>query len=163
MISTFEDILQKDGRLVYTNVGTSMMPLLRQRRDLMVIEKKGPERLHWLDVPLFKRDNGQYVLHRVMWVRKHDYIICGDNQWYLERGITDDHILGILTQVDRDGKTLDMRSTKMRIYGLCQWLIYPLRAAYLIARSIPGALRRRIQRRKARRNLRSNDPHHATA
>ena len=155
MISTFEDILEKDGRLVYTNVGTSMMPLLRQRRDLMVIEKKGPERLHWLDVPLFKRDNGQYVLHRVMWVRKHDYVLCGDNQWYLERGITDKHILGVLTQVDRDGKRLDMRSTKMRLYGLFQWLIYPLRAVLLIARLAPGAIYRRLLKRKAR--------HHATA
>ena len=155
MISTFEDILEKDGRLVYTNVGTSMMPLLRQRRDLMVIEKKGPERLHWLDVPLFKRDNGQYVLHRVMWVRKNDYVLCGDNQWYLERGITDKHILGVLTQVDRDGKRLDMRSTKMRLYGLFQWLIYPLRAVLLIARLAPGAIYRRLLKRKAR--------HHATA
>ena len=146
MVSTFEDILEKDGRLVYTNVGTSMMPLLRQRRDLMVIEKKGPERLHWLDVPLFKRDNGQYVLHRIMWVRKNDYILCGDNQWYLERGITDKHILGVLTQVDRDGKTLDMRSTKMRIYGLLQWIFYPVRAAWLFARCVPGAIKRRIMR-----------------
>ena len=154
MVSTFEDILDRDGRLVYTNVGTSMMPLLRQRHDLMVIEKKGPERLHWLDVPLFKRDNGQYVLHRVMWVRKNDYVICGDNQWYLERGITDKHILGVLVQVDRDGKVLDMRSPKMRIYGLLQWFCYPLRACLLIGRSVPGAILRRIRRYKAK--------HHAT-
>lgn len=153
-MSTFEDILAKDGRLVYTNVGTSMMPLLRERRDLMVIEKKGPERLHWLDVPLFKRDNGQYVLHRVMWVRKNDYVICGDNQWYLERGITDRHILGVLTQVDRDGKTLDMRSPKMRLYGLMEWLLYPVRACWLIGRSAPRAILRRIKRYQAR--------HHAT-
>jgi hypothetical protein len=154
MVSTFEDILDREGRLVYTNVGTSMMPLLRQRHDLMVIEKKGPERLHWLDVPLFKRDNGQYVLHRVMWVRKNDYVICGDNQWYLERGITDKHILGVLVQVDRDGKVLDMRSPKMRIYGLLQWFCYPLRACWLIGRSVPGAILRRIRRYKAK--------HHAT-
>ena len=123
-----------------------MMPLLRQRRDLMVIERKGAERLHWLDVPLFKRDNGQYVLHRVMWVRKNDYILCGDNQWYLERGITDRQILGVLRQVDRDGKVLDMRSGKMRLYGLCQWLFYPLRACVLIGRSLPGAVVRRVRR-----------------
>ena len=132
---------------MYTNVGTSMMPLLRQRRDLMFIERKGPERLHWLDVPLYKRDDGKYVLHRVMWVRKHDYIICGDNQWYLERGITDKHILGILTAVDRDGKVLDMKSPKMRLYGLMQWLLYPLRACWLIGRTIASRLYHRIIKR----------------
>ena len=30
---TFEELLTQDGYLVYTNVGSSMLPLLRQRRD----------------------------------------------------------------------------------------------------------------------------------
>lgn len=151
MTNSFEDILESEGRLVYTNVGTSMMPLLRQRRDLMVIEKKGPERLHWLDVPLFKRDDGKYVLHRVLWVRKNDYIICGDNQWRPETGITDRHILGVLTHVDRDGKTLDMRSRKMRLYGVMQFVFFPLRASWILLKSSPGIIRRRIVRYKTRR------------
>ena len=75
-------------------------------------------------------------------------------KWYLERGITDKHILGVLVQVDRDGKVLDMRSPKMRIYGLLQWFCYPLRACWLIGRSVPGAILRRIRRYKAK--------HHAT-
>lgn len=140
----FEDILEQEGRLVYTNVGTSMMPLLRERRDLMIIRKKGPERLHWLDCPLYKRDNGQYILHRVMWVRKNDYVICGDNQWYLERGITDLHVIGVLEAVDRDGKTLYMRSTKMRLYGLLQFALYPIRACWLIARRLVQKIMKKI-------------------
>lgn len=140
----FEDILEQEGRLVYTNVGTSMMPLLRERRDLMIIRKKGPERLHWLDCPLYKRDNGQYILHRVMWVRKNDYVICGDNQWYLERGITDRHVIGVLEAVDRDGKTLYMRSTKMRLYGLLQFALYPIRACWLIARRLVQKITKKI-------------------
>lgn len=141
----FEEILEQEGRLVYTNVGTSMMPLLRQRRDLMIIRKKGAERLHWLDCPLYKRDNGQYILHRILWVRKNDYLICGDNQWHIEKGISDKHILGVLEAVDRDGKTLDMRSRKMRLYGLMQFVFFPIRAALLIMRALPGAIRRRLK------------------
>ena len=38
--STFEEQLAGHGKLIDTNVGTSMMPLLRQHRDLFVIEKK---------------------------------------------------------------------------------------------------------------------------
>ena len=38
--STFEDILAKNGRLVYTNVGVSMLPLIREGRDILVIEKR---------------------------------------------------------------------------------------------------------------------------
>lgn len=32
-----------------------------------------------------KRDNVQYILHRILWVRDHDYVICSDNQLYPER------------------------------------------------------------------------------
>ena len=36
--SSFEEVLGRDGRLVYYNVGDSMMPLIRPGRDLLVIE-----------------------------------------------------------------------------------------------------------------------------
>lgn len=107
----FEDIIAQQGHLVYTNTGDSMMPLLRQHRDLLVILPKPAGRLKRLDVPLYKRDNGKYILHRVLWVRKNDYVICGDNQWYPECGIEDHHIIGILDAVIRDGKTIPLRET----------------------------------------------------
>ncbi|MBO5459461.1 MAG: S24/S26 family peptidase, partial [Lachnospira sp.] len=89
--STFESELDKHGFLIYTNVGDSMMPLLRQHHDLIVI-KKTTGRLKKYDVPLYKRDSGQYVLHRILNVRKNDYVICGDNRYNREYGITDKHI-----------------------------------------------------------------------
>ena len=36
-VMSFEEILRERGCFVYTNVGTSMMPLLRQRRDIIWI------------------------------------------------------------------------------------------------------------------------------
>ena len=40
-MSTFEEILARDGRLVYKTRGTSMLPMLHQERDLVIIE--GPK------------------------------------------------------------------------------------------------------------------------
>jgi hypothetical protein len=113
--STFEEELQQNGKLIYTNVGDSMMPLLRQNRDLMIIEKPNG-RLKKYDVPLYKRDSGQYVLHRILKVRKDDYIICGDNRWSREYGITDGHIIGVLTGIVRDGKTISVQDKKYLLY-----------------------------------------------
>ena len=65
--STFEEEIQRSGRLVYTNVGRSMMPLIRQHRDLVIIEK--PQgRCRNYDVPLYRKD-GRYILHRILKVR----------------------------------------------------------------------------------------------
>lgn len=143
MITTFEEILEQDGQLMYRNVGDSMMPLLRQNKDLMIITRKTGKRLSVMDVPLFKRKDGKYILHRVIWVRKNDYIICGDNQWYPERGVTDSQILGVLTAVVRNGKRIEASSLGMRCYSLAQWLLYPARAAALcMARNIWPRLKR---------------------
>lgn len=43
--STFEAEIEKHGRLVYTNKGTSMLPLLREGKDLFVIVRKPEGRL----------------------------------------------------------------------------------------------------------------------
>ena len=37
---TFEELLEQNGYIVYTNVGRSMLPLLRQRRDIIEIHRK---------------------------------------------------------------------------------------------------------------------------
>lgn len=55
--TTFEEMLEKDGYIVYSNVGYSMMPLLRQRKDIIEIRKKGPGRCKKYDVVLYKRGN----------------------------------------------------------------------------------------------------------
>ena len=79
-MTSFEEIINRDGKLIYTNKGDSMMPLIKEGRDLIIIEKT-QGRLKKYDVPLYKRDSGQYVLHRILKVREDDYVICGDNRY----------------------------------------------------------------------------------
>ena len=128
--STFEEILTRDGRLVYTNVGDSMWPFIRERHDLLVIERP-TGRLGRYDVPLYRRDSGQYVLHRILKVRENDYVICGDNRWHRETGITDRHILGVLTAIIRDGKEVPVTDPLYRLYVHLWCDLFPLRAFLL--------------------------------
>ena len=113
--SSFEEEIKKSGRIIYTNVGDSMMPYIKQGRDVLVISEVNG-RLNKYDVPLYKRDSGQYVLHRILKGRENDYVICGDNRWNKEYGITDRHIIGILTGVIRGGQEIPVTSRKYRIY-----------------------------------------------
>ena len=50
MNKKFEDVIAEQGRLVYTNEGDSMFPIIRAR-DLLIIEA-GREPLKIGDVPL---------------------------------------------------------------------------------------------------------------
>lgn len=144
-MTRFEDVIERDGRLIYTNVGDSMRPLIRQDRDLLIIEKPNG-RLKKHDVPLYKRDSGQYVLHRVLKVRENDYVICGDNRYSKEYGITDRHIIGVLTAVVRNGKEVPITDWRYRIYVHLWCDFFPIRALILKAKHFPKWLKRKLKR-----------------
>ena len=113
--ATYEEELAVHGSIVTTNKGVSMMPLLRQNRDLMVIRRRPKARCRRLDAVLFKRANGEYVLHRILKVRDRDYYIVGDNCVNGEY-VADDQIIGILTAVIRDGRTIPVTNRFYKIY-----------------------------------------------
>ncbi len=88
MIEAYEEVLKKNGTLIFTPGGTSMMPLLRHHENpVVLVPVEG--RLKKGDVPFYKRADGQYVLHRILKVRKNSYDLCGDNQTVIEKGVTD--------------------------------------------------------------------------
>lgn len=113
---TYEEVLARDGRLVYTNVGVSMLPLLRQGKDLFIVEKRGEGRLKAGDVVLYRRPPNRYVLHRIVAVREKDYVILGDNCLGREYGVTDENILGVMTGFVRDGKQHSVTELGYRLY-----------------------------------------------
>lgn len=131
-MSSFEEELERSGSLVFTNKGRSMMPLLREDRDLMVIKRKGPERCKKYDAVLFKRGE-RYVLHRILQVREKDYYIVGDN---CRKGeyVRDEQILGVLTQVVRDGKTINAGDPAYQRYVHLWCDFFPLRAGLFFLR-----------------------------
>ena len=144
-MTRFEDVIERDGRLIYTNVGDSMRPLIRQDRDILIIEKPNG-RLKKYDVPLYKRDSGQYVLHRILKVRERDYVICGDNRYSKEYGITDRHIIGVLTAVVRDGKEIPITDWRYRLYVHLWCDFFPIRAFILKTKHFPKWLKRKLKR-----------------
>jgi hypothetical protein len=138
--TAYEQELGQKGTLIYTTVGRSMRPFLRSGQDLMVIEARKDSRFRPRDVVLYRRKSGRYVLHRIMAVRKEDYVLCGDNCWELERGIRDSQILGVLTAVIRDGKRQDVRDGGYRARVFAWWLLYPIRACVIYTRDLIGKI-----------------------
>ena len=97
MQATFEEIIARDGRLVYTSVGDS-------------------------------------------------YVICGDNRWRRETGITDRHILGVLTAIVRNGETISVHDSiyLRKVHLWCDF--FWLRAAILWMRYLPKRALRKLKR-----------------
>lgn len=147
--TSFEAELAGHGRIVYPNTGRSMMPLLREHRDLMVIEKRPEGRLKKYDAVLYKRGRS-YILHRILRVTEDGYVICGDNLRRLKRDITDADILGVLTAVVRGGREIRVTDAAYRLYVHLWCDLFPIRAGVIFLREqvlrIKGFLYRRIKK-----------------
>ena len=77
------------------------------------------------DLPFYRRANGQFVLHRIVKVEKDGtYTCCGDHQWWLEKGLKHDQMIGVATEYVRKGKRLTNKNIIYRIYRtVWTWLL----------------------------------------
>ncbi len=138
-LKNYEEYLRENGTLTYTFSGVSMMPMLKQGRDLFTVREKTAERCQKYDVVLYRRPPGHYVLHRVVEVRENDYVILGDNCFAKEYGIRDEDILGVMTEFVRKGRTISVKDRGYRFYAHFWYALYPLRRMII---KIKGKLRR---------------------
>lgn len=107
--------------------GNSMRPLFSHKRDSVVLSACDPRSLKRGDVPLYRRDNGQYVLHRVVRVEKDTYTLTGDAQWELEVDLPKENVLAVMTGFIRKGKAVDCRCFGYRVYVTVWMCLRPLR------------------------------------
>lgn len=117
----YEDYIEKNGRLIYTNSGVSMLPLLRQGKDMFIVSKRDGQRCKKGDVVLYRRPPDSYVLHRIIEVRPDDYVILGDNCINKEYGIKDEDIIAVMTGYVRGGKEHSVLEKGYRFYSFV-WL-----------------------------------------
>ncbi len=136
--------LKSGGSVTFKPHGISMLPLIRQGKDSVTIEslKKKPTAG---DVIFYRRANGQFVLHRIVGVDKAGYVLCGDNQWVKEHGITENQIIGVMTALLRDDEVVKMDNPKYIRYvkTLGRRRLY-LRAKFF-AGKVKGKLKRLFQ------------------
>ena len=122
--SNIEELLGTRGVYVSTTSGVSMMPMLRDRQDTIVV-MPASERLKKYDVALYRRGE-EYVLHRVIKVLPDSYIIRGDNCIAKEYGITDKDVLGVLVEFYRGEKRVSVNKRSYKAYSAFICAVHPL-------------------------------------
>lgn len=107
LLEEYRKLLQEENvkELPLTITGNSMSPFLIHGRDTVFLSRlTRPVRRG--DVLLYRRDNGDYVLHRVYAVTPESYTMVGDAQTELEHGIRSDQVVAVMTRATRKGKSL---------------------------------------------------------
>ncbi len=124
--------------------GISMRPMLREGRDTVILSAVTSP-LRRFDIPLYQRDDGSFVLHRIVRVEEGGYICIGDNQFRPEERVTDEQIIAVVTAYRRDGHLCSLTSLTYRLYCCRRCGLRPLR--YFLSRT-KSRLRRLLKKRK---------------
>lgn len=111
-------VFAQGGVFRFAPTGGSMRPMLREKRDTVVLAPVR-EGVRKYDVILYRRADGQFVLHRVIRVEKSgELVLCGDAQVALERGIRPEQVRGVLVSFSREGREVSAKCVRYRVYAV---------------------------------------------
>lgn len=125
--------------------GSSMHPTFRNGRDTVCLRKLEAE-LRRGDVILYRRENGQYVLHRIVRLRDGAFICSGDNQFEPER-VGAEQVIARVEAFRRGKKEYSVTHLGYRAYVWLWVGIFPVRKPLLKLRRWLGKLRRKLARK----------------
>ena len=114
--TNIEKYINENGEFIAIPVGTSMYPMLRNRRDSVYLVRYDKTGLKKYDLPVYKRDDGTQVMHRCLGKTKNGYIMCGDNQWVLEHGVQEEQIIAVAKGFYRDEKFIPNDALIYKLY-----------------------------------------------
>ncbi len=104
--------------------GKSMLPLIKEGADSVVLSKVSC--LKKGDIVLYRRENGMFVIHRIVKM-SNTLSMCGDNQFYIEKGILKEQVLAKVTAIYKKDSLLSLDSFNYRFYSF----LLPLRRFFL--------------------------------
>lgn len=137
MLPVMQEELNSGGEISFVPNGISMYPMLYSGRDTVTI-KKANGKLKKYDLPFYRRESGQFVLHRVVGMNKDGYIMRGDNQLVKEYGIKDENIVGVVVSYVRNGNKHSVTefSYKLYVFLRCNGITVLLRKIKMFIRYI---------------------------
>ena len=125
LMPVFQEALQQGQSLRFSPRGTSMLPMIREGIDSVVLAPiQG--KLKKYDLPLYRRDDGKYILHRIVQVGE-TYTCIGDNQFLYETGVRQDQLIAVVTAFYRGEKYCRTDALRHRLYCRLWHYSRPLR------------------------------------
>lgn len=121
--------LKQGGSVRLTVTGNSMYPLFRGGVDSVVLT--AAKKIKKYDIPLYRRKDGSFVLHRVVREKNGVYTLLGDNQLLKETPIYADQMLAVVKGFYRGRNYTPCTKLWYRFYARVWTAFIPMRPALL--------------------------------
>jgi hypothetical protein len=109
----------------------------------VIVQAVGDHRLKKDELPLYRRADGKYILHRIIGVKGDCYVIRGDNT-YQKEFVPREQILGYVTEFYRGERRIASDSRAYRVYVVLWNWIYPIRAAWHAFRGFASRVKHKL-------------------
>lgn len=143
MLPLIQECLSAGQSVKISPRGISMLPMIVQGRDSVTLSS-APEKLKKFDIPLYRRADGSFVLHRVVKVRD-TYTCIGDNQFKAEPGVTHESVIAVVTSFTRKGKNYSVSCAGYRLYCALWHYSRPARRVWRALRVRAARLKRKLK------------------
>ena len=114
LFSLAEESMKNGNDVKVKIAGFSMYPLVTSRRDSVLLTKC--EKIKKGDVPLIKREDGSFVLHRVVGIKDGYLKLCGDYEQKAEYPVNPERIIAVAKGFYRKEKYISCDSKKYKLY-----------------------------------------------
>lgn len=123
MIPLMKEQLDAGKTVSFVPRGKSMLPMLKGGEDMIILAKPAG-RLHMFDVALYyRRETDSYSVHRVVGFKEDKtYVMLGDNNFQREYGISDDDVIGVVTNYYHKGRMRSVNDFTYKVY--CDFWFY---------------------------------------
>ena len=110
------EVLESGGEFRLYPKGTSMLPLLCEGEDSVLLKKCTA--LEVGNIYLYRRKGGKFVLHRLVAIEQGSGapVFRGDNQDWLEYGIAREDVLAVVSGIFKKDVPYPMDSPRYRAY-----------------------------------------------
>lgn len=105
--------------------GVSMYPLLYNRRDTVVLERADSVKKY--DIVLHERQDGKYILHRIIKKKGDVLTIAGDFEIQKEYPVSTSQVIARVVGFVRKGKYHDVNEPFFKAYAVIWVAIFPFR------------------------------------
>lgn len=113
LVPIMEEAFSKNQTFSFPIHGTSMLPLLK---DNTLVELKQMPEYHKNDIIFYKRNDGSFVLHRIVKEKNNAFVLMGDHQYIKEYPIYQNQIYGKVISYQKNSKTKYLKGFKYNFY-----------------------------------------------
>lgn len=126
MFPMINEILSRGTGVRITVTGRSMYPFLREIIDGVELLPGDFNSICKGDIVIILRDNGEYVMHRVLKKDGNFFYMVGDAQLWVEGPVRADQIRAVVSAIWKGNKKIASTNPVWRLSSII-WLYLPLR------------------------------------